>query len=273
MRLTVVTATYNCVSSGRGRMLTKCIESVSRLKCAHQHLIMDGASVDGTVDLVRVAKENHRSEEIQVYSEKDGGIYEALNKGLGKAEGEWFYVLGADDWIADPAFLDGLVAGGIADAFDMIVAPVWISEDMVRRMNVLMRHELCSMSYPHQGLLMRTEFVRRLGGFDEEYHISADYDLVLRALIANAAVKFVNHPFAVYNLKGISSCNKKCGEENAQIRKSLLGIKDSENYDVVHRRVVPFHVFARFVFHRSRVLRAAARFQLVRWVARCVRLI
>lgn len=53
MKLTCVTATFNCIKSGNLDRLIRCVESVAKLKTEHEHLIYDGASTDGTVKLLR----------------------------------------------------------------------------------------------------------------------------------------------------------------------------------------------------------------------------
>ena len=55
MKLTCVTATFNCIKAGNRERLVRCIESVAKLKTEHEHLIYDGASTDGTVELFRSA--------------------------------------------------------------------------------------------------------------------------------------------------------------------------------------------------------------------------
>ena len=60
-------------------------------------LIMDGVSKDDTVKIA----ESYSDSRIHVYSEPDKGIYDAMNKGIKKAQGEWLYFLGSDDWLVD----------------------------------------------------------------------------------------------------------------------------------------------------------------------------
>ena len=107
MNLTCVTAVYNAIASGNRERLIRCVESVSKLKIEHEHLIYDGASTDGTVELLRGLKQ--RNDRLSVVSELDKGIYNALNKGVRAANGTWVLILGCDDYLDKPEVLDQLL--------------------------------------------------------------------------------------------------------------------------------------------------------------------
>ena len=109
MKLTCVTATFNCIKAGNRERLVRCIESVAKLKTEHEHLIYDGESTDGTAELLRELEA--KTPGLKVVSEPDTGIYNALNKGVRDAKGDWFYVLGADDYILHPDVLDSIIDG------------------------------------------------------------------------------------------------------------------------------------------------------------------
>ena len=64
-------------------------------------------STDGTVELLRELEA--KTPGLRVVSEPDTGLYNALNKGVRDAQGEWFYVLGCDDYIIHPQLLDEII--------------------------------------------------------------------------------------------------------------------------------------------------------------------
>lgn len=87
--ISIITVTYNAASH-----LQKCIDSVKDQSYQNiEHIIIDGGSIDGTIDLIK-ANAQHIASWI---SEPDTGIFNAMNKGLQHARGEWIYFLGADD--------------------------------------------------------------------------------------------------------------------------------------------------------------------------------
>ena len=266
MKLTIVTATYNAIDSGNREALIRCIESIDRLTVDHEHLVYDGASVDGTVELLRECAT--RVPSLRVVSEKDTGIYNALNKGVRDASGEWFYVLGCDDCIRNGEYMVRALEIGDKAKADVVVTPVFISPDDDRVRTVYRGLEFCC-TYPHQGVLMRTELIRSLGGFDERYRLSADYDLTLRALQAAARVVFAHEAFAYFSCTGVSSC-QSVTEDYARIRCARLGLTSDEEQLLVRCRVLPWRVTLRYLAHRSPQLRKAARYHCLRSIMRAL---
>ena len=98
--VSVITATYNA-----GEDLEKCIESVLKQDYEQVELIViDGGSTDATLDIIR--KYDQRIE--YWISEKDQGVYDALNKGIDVAHGDWLFFLGADDYLAGEQILTNI---------------------------------------------------------------------------------------------------------------------------------------------------------------------
>jgi len=95
--ISIITVTFNA-----SRYILQCIESIQRQSYPHiEHIIIDGGSTDGTVDIL----EQNNSEIAYWKSEPDTGIFNAMNKGIVHAKGDWIYFLGADDTLY-PSFSD-----------------------------------------------------------------------------------------------------------------------------------------------------------------------
>src|SRR5215467_6583014 len=97
-RITVIVAAFNAAGT-----LQRCIDSVAAQTYAAKELVViDGASTDGSVDILRANRES-----IDVWvSEPDRGIYDAWNKGVARARGEWICFCGADDYLHGPRALE-----------------------------------------------------------------------------------------------------------------------------------------------------------------------
>lgn len=163
-----------------------------------EHIVVDGGSSDGTCGRVRAAK--HR---VRLVSDADHGIYDAYNRGLALARGEWVTFLNADDAYAHDGVLDEVAraarAHPEADVLHGDVDLVDASGRAVRRLRFRPRHDPDDprAAENYAGFVVRQEvftpatFVRRelllrLGGFDATYAIAGDYDLFLRAWRAGA---------------------------------------------------------------------------------------
>ena len=209
IKLTCVTVTYNCVKSGNREKLKRCIESVANLKTKHEHLIYDGASTDGTLEILRELEV--KIPYLKVVSEPDTGIYNALNKGIRDAKGEWFYVLGSDDYISNPLILDNIIKQTDTEDIDAIVTTVrrqtssgeydWFTD--ISQLNQI----FTSPCVCHQGELIKTRISRDLGGFDEMYKIAADSDMFFKAHLKNLKFKYIFNIFAYFSCGGCSGTN------------------------------------------------------------------
>ena len=271
MKLSVVTATFNCINAGNSDKLVRCLRSVATLAREHEHLIMDGASVDGTCGLINVVKSDlkrrHKRDDILLFRERDNGIYEALNKGFLRATGGWLYVLGSDDYIVDHSILEKSLEVGEAGDYDMIVCPVWNGESLKYVSHISRGYELVSLCYPHQGLIVKADFARKIGCFNVSYKVCADYDFIVNALLNGARVLICDMPFAMYNIDGFSSNNPLAHEENLKIRINRLGLTRKESVLASVCRVLPLRVILRFMFSAFPVVRYSARKQLLRNLA------
>lgn len=198
MKLTCVTATFNCIKAGNQDSLIRCIESVAKLNTVHEHLVYDANSTDGTIGLLRNLEA--RIERLKVVSEPDSGIYNAINKGVRDAKGEWFYVLGADDYILNPETLDKLL---LEEEDCDEIATICVTHSSIRP--ITLDRIFYASPYCHQGTVIKTNVLRSLGGFDERYRICADYDLFLKLHKAAKCIHIKDVVFAYYDDRGMSS--------------------------------------------------------------------
>lgn len=182
MKISIITATWNSADTVAG-----CLASVAAQTYAErEHIAIDGASADGTVEILQ----NHRDQLATLVSEPDGGIYDALNKGIARATGEVVGFLHADDFYAH----DDVLAR-IAQAFENPNVHV-VYGDLVYVLKSdttrVLRHwrsgpydpKRLARGWmpPHPTLYVRRGLYQRHGAFDTGYRIAADYDCMLRLL-------------------------------------------------------------------------------------------
>lgn len=187
--ISVIVAVFN----GR-ETLQGCIDSVALQGYANKELIVvDGGSTDGTVELLR---ENDQKIDCWI-SEPDSGIYDAWNKGLQRARGDWICFLGADDFLWDATVLGGIAGDlaqlpqSIAVAYGQIMLigmegePQRSLGEPWEQMRDSFRQYMC---IPHVGTMHRRKLFERKGLFDPSFKIAGDYEFLLRELkTGNAA--------------------------------------------------------------------------------------
>jgi len=187
--ISVIVAVFNAVDT-----LQQCIDSVAQQTYANIELIIiDGGSKDGTVDLLMA-----NSEQINYWiSEPDSGIYNAWNKGLSRAKGEWICFLGADDYFWDAQVLDRMalklatIPTDIRVAYGQIMLLNNDGENLYpigEPWSEIKERFKQVMIIPHPGLMHRRSLFEQHGNFDESFRIGGDYELLLRELKTAEAI-------------------------------------------------------------------------------------
>lgn len=182
--LSIITINYNN-SAG----LTRTIESIVKQtqKTNFEHIIIDGSSNDGSVELLKSYSKEHNN--TVCLSEPDDGIYNAMNKGLSKANGKMVAFLNSGDVLASNTILEQLIIFlKNYDQSDIVYGDIRIvNADGVSirnwRSGKYSRYKLLTgWMPPHPMTMINLEMIRKIGGFNEKYRIAADYDLLFRAI-------------------------------------------------------------------------------------------
>jgi glycosyltransferase involved in cell wall biosynthesis len=190
MKISIVTITYNAEA-----VLQRTLDSVSSQTYRDiEHLIIDGASKDGTMDLVSRYKVRDLPYEVRVVREPDKGIYDAMNKGLRLATGEYIVFLNAGDTLHDEKTLD-MVASSLQPAANsqqpaVIYGDTNIVDDeghFLRKRHLSVPDNLTWRSFKqgmlvcHQAFYARLDIARDIP-YDLQYRHSADVDWCIRVM-------------------------------------------------------------------------------------------
>lgn len=186
----------------------------------YEWVVVDGASADGTCARVLAAC----VPELRLTSEPDCGIYDAMNKAVRLAKGEWIYFLNAGDELSDPRVL-----ADVAAAQDRLpdvqllwgnVRYVWPDgKTMLRRFDHVSAAWLPFEDLNHQGVFARRDLFDQLGCFQTSFRTSADYDWLLRVLRSNIRHRHVSREIARFTTGGAHTKNPAAlREERRRIR-------------------------------------------------------
>ncbi len=195
-----------------------------------EHIIIDGGSADGTLDVV----ERNGHPRLRIFSEPDKGIYDAMNKGLKHASGEYVGFVNSDDFLASKNALS-LVAGAAArTGADCVFADTlfthgsgaryWTRLYSARRFRPWWLR--LGIMPPHPSMFVRRKLLLRLGGFDTTFRIAGDFDLIARAILA-AGASWTSLPVVTTRFRtgGVSTAGLKAkqtiGREMARSLRSL----------------------------------------------------
>ncbi|MCX7113634.1 MAG: glycosyltransferase family 2 protein [Proteobacteria bacterium] len=229
MKISVITAVLN----GRATIADALASVLAQDHPDIELIVIDGASTDGTLDIIQ----RYAGRVAHLVSEPDRGIYDALNKGLRLATGEVVGFLHADDRYADDRVLSRIAAALADPGVDACYGDLlYVGKD---EPNHVIRHwqagpyhpRLLARGWmpPHPTFYARRSVYQRLGGFDLDYRIAADYDCMLRFLGAGrVACAYIPEVLVQMRLGGASNRSlrnllQKSREDYLALRRNQVG--------------------------------------------------
>jgi glycosyltransferase involved in cell wall biosynthesis len=199
-RVSVVTPAYNSAAT-----IARCVESVKAQTYPDiEHIVIDGGSTDGTVELLREMG-------VRCLSEPDAGIYHAMNKGVRMASGEIIHILNSDDWYSANdvvAMMVDLMESGGVDVCHAQISQVnsQCVEVCVNGVDVSKSQLLKKMKVAHPSCFVRATVYQRFGDYSQGFRIAADYDFILRVW-DKVNVGFMPRRIVQMQMNGVSNVN------------------------------------------------------------------
>lgn len=200
--VTFITVVWN-----NKKTLLKCMESVWKQTYRNiEYIVIDGGSTDGTLELI----EAHKDKIDYYISQKDNGIYDAMNKALSLAGGDLITLLNSDDW-AEPEAAQGAVDLYLSEEYDYLggagnvyqengdLAFVWEPRE-INAGTVFYGAPML-----HQSVYATRSCYESVGQFDSSYKIIADYKQMIDVYFANLKIQRTSQVFANFVLGGASA--------------------------------------------------------------------
>jgi len=181
IHFTIIIPAYNASKS-----IGACLDSIYRQSfTSFEVCIIDGGSTDDTIDIVEKFRTQYPG--LGFVSEKDRGIYDAMNKGIDKAKGEWLLFLGSDDELHDQRVLENVSAvtrsteSNVVYGNAQIVGNTSWATDGIIYDGRFDTPKLLNKNICHQAIFYRTDFIRtQIGYYNIDYRLCADWDFNLR---------------------------------------------------------------------------------------------
>lgn len=200
MKLSIITATYNSAQH-----LTALITSLKSQTCSEfEWIVVDGGSTDETVSLL-VDASNFIT--MKYVSEKDFGIYHALNKGIEMSSGEFYLVIGSDDTLHIDAVSNYVNA--IDDSHDMFTASVRHGQNIlkVNKKSSSIVGAWAIVSCHSVGTVFKKSLHKKFGYYSRQFPIAADQLFIKTAFNGGAKVKQLDFIAGEFGDSGVSSVN------------------------------------------------------------------
>ena len=197
--LSIVMPVYNA-----GQYIEAALQNIAAQTFTnYELLVLDALSTDHTKAVVEAKqKENPR---IRLISEKDKGIYDAMNKGVREARGEWIYFMGCDDVFFDEHVLTA-ISSHLTNEHDLVYGDVlWVPDEVMEK-GICTPAELINRNINHQRIFYRKELFVKHGGYALQYRVASDHELNIR-FFCNKAVrtKYIPVTVARYHSGGFSA--------------------------------------------------------------------
>lgn len=251
--LSVITVVFNEVE-----LIERTIKSIiSQRNVSLEYVVVDGGSTDGTLDIIK----KYDSKIDYWVSSKDGGIYDAMNKGIDVANGKWLHFMNAGD-----SFCNKLVVSEVfskSHSNEIITGFVKIVD-----LNGLWKgyrhpndvYSSCDMAVEnciaHQATFINRNVFKSIGNFSLDYDVQSDYDFWIRANNNNIKFDFFNKDIANFLDNGISS-DRKMGLKSIMQKNNILynnkmisNIKYIANLTIESANFL-FKSFIRFIFGKT----------------------
>ena len=209
LKISIITVSLNAVGN-----MKQVIDSVAnQIDVKLEHIICDGFSSDGTQEIIEKQLEQYIH--INFISEKDNGIYEAINKGINKASGDIIGILNADDF-----YVDNTILNKVINQFenDPTIDLVYGNLNYVHKLNPskIFRKWISKNYYtnffedgndlPHPTIFVRKDVYQKVGNYNTNLKIASDYEWMLRALKVHQ-IKSQYLPYLMVNMRlgGVSN--------------------------------------------------------------------
>ena len=202
IKLSVITPTFNNINK-----LKKNIASVSNQTFKNmEHVIVDNISDDGTDKLVEDYRKRVQYPVVYI-RERDNGIYNAMNKGVRAAKGEWIHILNSDDCYSSNKILELLISEDIC-RYDVVASSILVRDGKTNKISSKWVpeyiKEINHYNFPHSGMVIKKKFYKVHGYYNEKYRILSDSMFCMKNL-PKADYKIITKPLVVMLNSGVSN--------------------------------------------------------------------
>ena len=228
MTLSIITITYNNLGG-----LKRSVESVLRQNYRNWELIVvDGGSTDGTKQWLRETADTR----LRYVSEPDNGIYDAQNKGIGMARGEYCFFLNAGDVFCDNYVLETMLLGEQSDIVygnEIVVDAQGHQVEKCQGVDKPTFLDIYMSCMKHQATFIKRTLFERFGEYDISLRIVADWEWFFRVLVYNddITLHYRNVDVSMFENNGASyNSPELCNKERQQVLDRYMSKRQQEDY-------------------------------------------
>lgn len=260
--VTVITITFNCIKYGRKETLIQSIESVQNQDYENfEHIIIDGASSDGTLELLQSYPH------LKVFSEPDKGVYDAFNKGVKRANGKYIVFINSDDYFSTNKAISLSVDALEKNNADYSYATTYLLDEKNSKRSTMRVPKIwksfSKMPFCHQSMFCRVDVLKEIGLFDVNNKITSDYEVYLRLLFGGYKAVEVDEHIVTFRIGGISDNMEGFKKERCELFKKIYSpfyeLSDVQIHEIYENSYFPISL----AFKLAKYLRFSDRIRFL----------
>ena len=227
MKISIITVCYNSQKT-----IKDTIESVlNQTYDNYEYILIDGKSSDDTVKIIESYKKKFKGK-MKYISEKDKGLFDAMNKGIKMSTGDIIGIINSDDTLAKNDVFE-IIASKFKDkSLDGIYSNIYFLDENMKKINRVFKAKKGNYKLgwypPHPSLYLKSSVYKKYGNYNNNFRISADYDFMLRIMKNNVKLGYIDDVLVYMRSGGVSTAGikgyKKSFDESIKVLKNN-GIK------------------------------------------------
>ena len=223
MKISLITVCFNSEATIEETLKSVLLQKYDN----YEYLIIDGKSKDNTLDIVKSYEKKFKGK-LKYISEKDKGLYDAMNKGIKMARGDIIGILNSDDILSNNKVFDKIASTFKKTKCDGTYSNLYIMDyetmSKIERAFISKKGNYKLGWYPpHPTLYLKKEVYDKIGNYNQDYRIAADYDFMLRIMKNNINLEYIDDVLVHMRSGGLSTNGlkgyKKSYDESIKVLK------------------------------------------------------
>ena len=230
MKVSIITVSFNAEKTIEDSIKSVLAQTYKNI----EYIMIDGGSVDGTLDII----ERYRNKIDYFISQQDKGIFNAMNKGIKASTGDILYFLNTNDYIFDEKVIEDVVKFFQKTKATMVFGDMSFIEDNGQEKERRIYSDVDKLFFInecicHQGVFYKREVFDMCGLYNEDYRLTADYDLNLNVIMKhNLKTRYFNRIIAKFTLGG---------QSNSHNDEDLKVLAQNEKQEILSKYYKPHH--------------------------------
>lgn len=236
IKYTVVTVCYNAIETIEDTIRSVVEQTYEDI----EYIIIDGGSTDGTCDIIK----KYADRLTYWISESDNGIYDAMNKGIDVATGDYIIFMNSGDSFADKKVIEHISRH--IEGNPTIIYGDWferLNDSSVKKIPMPLSHLNKGMAFPHQAAFIKAEY-HKCHPYNLRYRIAGDFDVIYSAFKNRAQFQYIPCTIAIYDITPTKSTSLRSIKTLIREHIDILGIRG------LHGKVVYYKELAKFRIHQ-----------------------